>query len=73
MSDEDDVLAQVMEETVLLNDRPPLDWQEPSVWRAYVRLRMQGREQLKGLLAEYPRDQVPVPRPVTDAPLPALP
>ena len=29
--------------------------------------------QLAGLLAEYPRDEVPVPRPVTDVPLGLLP
>jgi hypothetical protein len=68
---EDDVLKQVMEEDVLLNGRRPLDWQLPSAWRALVRLRMQGREQLAGLLAEYPRDPAPVPRPVTDV-LPVL-
>ena len=73
MADDDDVLAQVMEEAVLLNDRQPLDWQLPAVIRGYVRLRMQGREQLAGLLTEYPREESPVPRPVTDVSLALLP
>jgi hypothetical protein len=64
----DDVLEEVMKEAVLLNGRRPLDWQLPAVWRGYARLRLQGREQLGGLLSEYPRQAEPGGRPrhVTD-------
>jgi hypothetical protein len=50
----------------LLNGRPAEDWELAAV--AYGReceLR-RDREQLAGLLAEYPREAPPVPRPVTD-------
>lgn len=70
---EDDVLKQVMEEDVLLNGRQPLDWQLPAVLRGYVRLRLQGREQLAGLLSEYPRTEVLPSRRVTDVSLGQLP
>lgn len=33
----------------------------------------QALDMLAGLLAEYPRDEVPVPRPVSDMPLGLLP
>ena len=50
----------------LLNGRAMQDWELAAV--AYGRdceLR-RDREQLAGLLTEYPREESPVPRPVTD-------
>ena len=41
--------------------------------RGAVQGTQQGRDLLAGLLAEFPREEPPVPRPVTDAPLPVLP
>ena len=50
----------------LLNGRPAEDWEAAAV--AYGRQCELDRDlrQLAGLLAEYPREPSPVPRPVTD-------
>ena len=57
----------------LLNGRPAEDWEAAAVAHGRECERKRGREQLKGLLAVYPREQDPVPRPVTDVPLGLLP
>jgi hypothetical protein len=55
----------------LLNGREATDWELAAVAHGRECERKRDREQLAGLLAEYPREAVP--RPVTDAPLPVLP
>jgi hypothetical protein len=52
-----------------LNGRDPLDFEVAAVEHGRECERKRGRELLKGLLAEYPRDEVPVPRPVSDLPV----
>jgi hypothetical protein len=53
----------------LLNGRPAEDWELAAIEHGRECERRRGRELLKGLLAEYPRDEVLVPRPVTDLPV----
>ena len=57
----------------LLNGREATDWELAAI--AHGRRCEQARdaEVVAGLLAEYPREQEPVPRPVTDVPLGLLP
>jgi hypothetical protein len=55
----------------LLNGRPAEDWELAAVARGRDCDFARDLEQLAGLLAEYPREPSPVPRPVTD--LPVLP
>lgn len=50
----------------LLNGRPATDWEQAAVERARRCERTRDLELLDGLLAVFPRDEVPVPRPVTD-------
>lgn len=50
----------------LLNGRTATDWELAAVERARECERTRDLELLKGLLAEYPRGESPVPRPVTD-------
>jgi len=57
----------------LLNGREATGWELAAIARARECERRRDLEQLRGVLAEYPRDSAPVPRPVTDAPLPVLP
>ena len=46
---------------------------EQVIKRGAVQGTQQALDLLAGLLAEFPREEPPVPRPVTDAPLPVLP
>jgi hypothetical protein len=55
----------------LLNGRPAEDWELAAVAHGRECDLARDLEQLAGLLAEYPREPSPVPRPVTD--LPVLP
>jgi hypothetical protein len=55
----------------LLNGRPAEDWELAAIARGRRCDLERDREQLKGLLAEYPREPSPVSRPVPD--LPVLP
>lgn len=55
----------------LLNGRPATDWELTAVAHGRDCDLARDLEQLAGLLAEYPREPAPVPRPVTD--LPVLP
>jgi hypothetical protein len=57
----------------LLNGRAAEDFEVAAIERGRKCARDRDAEVVAGLLAEYPREQVPVPRPVTDAPLPVLP
>ena len=50
----------------LLNGRTAKDWELAVVAYGRECELKRDREQLAGLLAEYPREQSPVPRPVTD-------
>jgi hypothetical protein len=50
----------------LLNGRPAEDWELAAIAHGRDCDLKRDREQLKGLLAEYPREPSPVPRPVTD-------
>jgi hypothetical protein len=50
----------------LLNGRPAEDWELAAIARGRECDLARDLEQLAGLLAEYPREPVPVPRPVTD-------
>ena len=50
----------------LLNGRPAEDWELAAVTHGRECELRRERELLTGLLTEYPREQVPVPRPVTD-------
>jgi hypothetical protein len=51
---------------VLLNGRVALDWELPAVEHGRQCDRERDLAVLGGLLSEYPRQQVPVSRPVTD-------
>ena len=51
----------------LLNGRAMQDWEVAAVAYGRECELARDREQLAGLLAEYPREASPVPRPVTDA------
>ena len=53
----------------LLNGRPAEDFELAAIEHGRECDLARDLESLKGLLAEYPRDQVPVPRPVTDLPV----
>lgn len=55
----------------LLNGRPAEDWELAALAPGRRCDLKRDRAQLAGLLAEYPRAEVPVPRPVSD--LPVLP
>ena len=57
----------------LLNGRKATDFELAAIARGRRCERDRDAEVVAGLTAEYPRDQVPVPRPVTDAPLGMLP
>ena len=57
----------------LLNGRKATDFELAAIAHGRRCERERDAEVVAGLIAEYPRDQVPVPRPVTDAPLPVLP
>ena len=50
----------------LLNGRTAKDWELAAVAYGRECELARDREQLAGLLAEYPREPSPVPRPVTD-------
>jgi hypothetical protein len=50
----------------LLNGRPAEDWELAAVAHDRECDLARDLEQLAGLLAEYPREPSPVPRPVTD-------
>jgi hypothetical protein len=50
----------------LLNGRPAEDWELAAVAHGRECDLARDLEQLAGLLAEYPREPSPVPRPVTD-------
>jgi hypothetical protein len=55
----------------LLNGRPAEDFELAAVEHGRQCDLARDKESLKGLLAEYPREPSPVPRPVTElAPLP---
>ena len=51
---------------MLLNGRPAEDFEVAAVEHGRECDLERDLRQLKGLLAEYPREPVPVPRPVTD-------
>ena len=55
----------------LLNGRPAEDWELAAIAHGRECDLRRDRELLKGLLAEYPRAEVPVSRPVQE--LPVLP
>ena len=57
----------------LLNGREATGWELAAVKHGRQCARDRDAEVVAGLLAEYPREPEPVPRPVTDAPLPVLP
>jgi hypothetical protein len=50
----------------LLNGRPAEDFELAAIARGRKCDLDRDKEQLKGLLAEYPREPSPVPRPVTE-------
>ena len=50
----------------LLNGRPAEDFELAAIEHGRECDLARDKAALGGLLAEYPRDQVPVPRPVTD-------
>ena len=57
----------------LLNGREATDWELAAIGHGRQCELDRAAEVVAGLIAEYPREQDPVPRPVTDAPLPVLP
>jgi len=57
----------------LLNGREATGFELDAMKHGRKCARDRDAEVVAGLLAEYPREQVPVPRPVTDAPLGLLP
>ena len=57
----------------LLNGREATDFELAAIAHGRKCELDRDAEVVAGLTAEYPRDQVPVPRPVTDAPLGMLP
>jgi hypothetical protein len=57
----------------LLNGRPATDFEVAAMKHGRKCERDRDAKVVAGLIADYPRDSVPVPRPVTDAPLPVLP
>jgi hypothetical protein len=50
----------------LLNGRPAEDWEVAAIAHGRECDLRRDREQLAGLLTEYPRADAPAPRPVTD-------
>jgi hypothetical protein len=57
----------------LLNGRAAEDWEAAAIAYGRECELKRDTESLAGLLAEYPREESPVPRPVTDVPLGLLP
>ena len=57
----------------LLNGRKATDWELAAIARGRRCELERDAEVVAGLIAEYPRSESPVPRPVTDAPLGMLP
>jgi len=57
----------------LLNGRKATDYELAAIAHGRKCELDRDAEVVAGLTAEYPRTEVPVPRPVTDAPLPVLP
>ena len=57
----------------LLNGRQATDWELAALERGRKCELDRDKRVVAGLRAEYPRAEAPVPRPVTDAPLPVLP
>jgi len=57
----------------LLNGREATDYELAAIGHGRQCDRDRDAEVVAGLIAEYPREPDPVPRPVTDAPLPVLP
>ena len=57
----------------LLNGRPAKDWEAAAVAHGRQCELDRDMRALAGLLAEYPREESTVPRPVTDVPLGLLP
>jgi hypothetical protein len=53
----------------LLNGRPAEDFELAAIEHGRESDLKRDKESLKGLLAEYPREEPPVPRPVTDLPV----
>jgi hypothetical protein len=53
----------------LLNDRPAEDFEVAAIEHGRECDLARDMESLAGLLAEYPREEAPVPRPVTDLPV----
>jgi hypothetical protein len=51
---------------ILLNGRPAEDFELAAIGHGRRCEQERDAEVVAGLLAEYPRDQAPVPRPVTD-------
>jgi hypothetical protein len=58
---------------MLLNGRTAEPWEAGAIAHGRRCELERDTEQLAGLLAGYPREEVPVPRPVTDVPLALLP
>jgi hypothetical protein len=59
-----------MADVLLLNGRAAEDWELAAVEHGRECELKRDTESLGGLLAEYPREPSPVPRPVTDVPGP---
>jgi len=57
----------------LLNGREATDFELAAVEHGRRCDLKRDKESLAGLLAEYPREEAPVPRPVSDVPLGLLP
>lgn len=53
----------------LLNGRPAEDWELAAIEHGRECDLARDMESLAGLIAEYPRGEVPVPRPVSDLPV----
>jgi len=57
----------------LLNGRKATDWELDAIGHGRKCELDRDKRVVAGLIAEYPRSEAPVPRPVTDAPLGLLP
>ena len=57
----------------LLNGREATDWELAAIGHGRQCELALAAEVVAGLIAEYPREPEPVPRPVTDVPLGLLP
>jgi len=57
----------------LLNGRKATDYELAAMKHGRKCAQDRDAEVVAGLIAEYPRSEAPVPRPVTDAPLGMLP